>query len=183
MSEEPIFAHRESGMLLKCPNQQLSFPDADSPMGKGSASQFARKSSLHAGNLVLYILCLLTERSLGAFWANTFDGITNHFDVVYEPIRNDGKIRRKKAIVIDQKDIGEVLCNIAANVLRDDLWAQRRPRMRHTIAFAYWLSAIQRCWGVAVGNYLHDHQPWLFIYICENNCWNHLQICSLLEIS
>ena len=90
-------------------------------MWKRCASQFARKRSLYARNLVLYVLRLLTKRSSRAIWADTLDGIADALDVPYEPVRDNRKIRREEAVVIDQKNIWKVFCNVATDELRNDL--------------------------------------------------------------
>ena len=137
MSEEPVFTDRESRMLLECPNQELPIPYTYSSMWKSRTSELASKCSLHARNFVLYVLSLLTERPSGAMWTNTFDSVSDNLDVACYTIGNNGKIRREEAVVINQKNVGEVLCNVAAYKLRDDLRAKGRPRMRHAISFAH----------------------------------------------
>ena len=92
-------------------------------MWKRRASKLASECSLHSGNLILYILRLLTKRASGAIWADTLDGVADAFHVADESIRDNWEIGREKAVVIDQKHVRIILRNVATDELRYDFRA------------------------------------------------------------
>ena len=135
-SEEPVLADGEFRVFLECPNQHLFVPYANGSMWKSRTSKFTRECSLHTRDLILYNSSLLTKCLRRAIGTDVLDGVTDTPHITHESIGNNRKVRWEKTVVIDQENIGEILCSVATNELRDDLGVQMRPGVRYAIPVA-----------------------------------------------
>jgi hypothetical protein len=66
-------------------------------------------------------------------------------------VANDGKVWRQSTVVIDEENILEMLCRITSNELGDNLGADWRPYVVHSVGLADILSIIKRLRRVSVG--------------------------------
>lgn len=102
-------------------DEEFAVPEGDGAVGEGSRTDLAGKFTLDTTKLVLKILGLLAKVSLGPIRSDGFDGVTNALDFVSHAVSDDGEVIGKGAVIVDEQDVLEPLCGVAANELSNNL--------------------------------------------------------------
>jgi hypothetical protein len=99
-------------------NQEPSVPNRNRAMGKRRTANFSSKSSLQSTDLIFEVLSLLAQSTAWVIRRpHRLDSVADTLDHIGESVAHDGKVGRKRAIVIDQQDVFVSLRGIAADVL------------------------------------------------------------------
>lgn len=119
-------------------------------MRKRCATNLASQCPLQARDLVLKVLRALTICRLCRFGPNALERVADTLHLSSKPIADNGKVRGQSAVVINEKGILELLRRVAADKLSDNLGADRRPDVVHSVLLADLLSVVERLGGVSV---------------------------------
>ncbi len=152
-------------MSLEGLNHKFAIPEADRPVWESGTADLAGEEALDTGKLVLEVLGLLAESATGAVGASRFDSVPNAFGTRIDAVRDDRKVGRKQAVVVDKDDIRKALGHAGANKLGNQFAANGAPGVVHSVSGTNRFRIVERGGRVAIGENLQDESlaSWMHV--------------------
>jgi hypothetical protein len=133
-------------------DQKPRIPQRNRTMRKRRTPDLTRQLPLQPTDLILQILRLLAHRALRRIRPDRLDRIPDNFHLPFQAIADYGEVGWQSAVVVDEQDVGVAFGGVAADVLGDDLAADRTPDVVDAVGSADFFGVVEGGGAVAVGD-------------------------------